>query len=147
MRQIREITADDIDACAELLIDAYNAEPWNDHWTMDNAPKYLLEFLGKERFKGFMLVDDGCAVGAAFGHSRTWWTGDEYYIDEFYIATGMQRRGLGKELMAAVEAYVKSLGLEGITLLTNRYYPAKDFYLKNGVETAEHVLFMYKVLK
>jgi GNAT superfamily N-acetyltransferase len=147
MCQIRDIIASDIDACAALLIDAYNREPWLNHWTMESARRYLAEFMQVERFKGFMMEEDGRAVGAAFCHSRTWWNGDEIYIDEFFIATDMQRKGLGGEMMAAIELVVKEQGLEGITLLTNRHFPAKDFYRKHGFEEAEHVLFMYKVLK
>jgi aminoglycoside 6'-N-acetyltransferase I len=147
MKQIRSITENDLPACAALLIDAYNREPWHNHWTMDTAMRYLSEFLRAERFKGFLMEQDGRAVGAAFCHSRTWWTGDELYVDEFYIASDMQRKGLGGELMAALEAYVQEQGWNGITLLTNRHFPARDFYQKHGFSEAEHVVFMYKVLK
>lgn len=147
MRFIKAISANELDACAALLINAYNCEPWNNHWTMETARRYLMEFLCGERFEGYLMMENGRALGAAFCHSRTWWTGDELYIDEFYIESSMQRRGLGKELLAHIEQSVKSQGLEGITLLTNRFFPARDFYLKNGFEPAEHVLFMYKILK
>jgi aminoglycoside 6'-N-acetyltransferase I len=147
VRLIRDITTEDIGACAVLLVDTYNREPWNDHWTTDAAARCLLEFLHMQRFKGFLLMEGSRALGAAFCHSCTWWTGDELYIDEFYIANDMQRKGLGGELLAYVEEYVRAEGLEGITLLTNRHYPARDFYLKHGFTQAEHVLFMYKVLK
>lgn len=147
MRQIRDITSGDINACAALLIDAYNCEPWNNRWTMESASRYLKECQGAERFKGFLLIEDGRAVGASFGHGKTWWTGDEFCVDELYIATDFQRKGLGGELMAHIEEYVKSLGLNGVTLLTNRHLPAREFYLKHGFEPAEHVLYMYKVLR
>lgn len=145
MRTIRDITPADIETCAALLIDAYNREPWNDHWTMETATRLLREFMQVERFKGFLLEEDGVAVGAAFCHSRTWWTNDELFVDEFYIANNKQRMGLGGELMAAVEAYTKAMGLAGVTLLTNRYFPAMDFYRKLGFEEAGHVVFLYKV--
>lgn len=147
MRTIRAITGNDLDACAALLIDAYNCPPWDNHWTMDNARIYLAEFLQVERFRGFLMEEDGVAVGAAFCHSRTWWTGDEVYVDEFFISNSHQRKGLGGELMAAIEALVREQGLEGITLLTNRHFPAMDFYRKHGFEEAGHVVFLYKVLK
>lgn len=147
MIQINDITPSDIPACAGLLIDAYNCEPWNNHWTMESASKYLNEFIGIERFKGFLLYEDETPAGALFGHGKTWWTGDEFYVDELYIASAMQRKGLGYTLLRHAEEYVKSLGLNGVTLLTDRNFPARNFYLKNGFEEAEHVLFMYKILK
>jgi aminoglycoside 6'-N-acetyltransferase I len=147
MTEIRAITPADLPACAALLVDAYNGEPWNDHWTQAAAERYLAEFLGIARFQGFLLFSGGEPAGALFGHGRAWWTGDEFYIDEFYIATAHQRKGLGGALLRYTENYMKSLGLNGITLLTNRHFPARDFYLKNGFEEAEHVLFLYKILK
>lgn len=147
MTEIREITASDLVACAALLMDAYNSEPWNDHWTPETASRYLGEFMCAPRFRGFLLLEDGRAAGAVFGHGKTWWTGDEFYIDEFFIASACQRKGLGRALLVRVEEYVKSLGLNGITLLTDRNMPAVCFYLKNGFSQADHVIFMYKVLK
>lgn len=146
MTEIREITPADLGACAALLIDAYNCEPWNNRWTAESAKRYLSEFLGAERFKGFLLLSDGEASGAMLGHSRTWWTGDEYYVDEFYVATARQGKGLGSALLRHAEEYVRSQGWEGVTLLTNRHFPAREFYLKRGFKEAEHVLFMYKIL-
>ncbi len=146
MRTIRDITQADVDTCAALLIDAYNREPWNDHWTMEIATRFLREFLQVERFKGFLMEEGGQAVGAAFCHSRTWWTADELFVDEFYIASSQQRKGLGGELMTAIEAYTKAMGLAGVTLLTNRFYPAMEFYKKHGFEVAGHVVFLYKTV-
>jgi aminoglycoside 6'-N-acetyltransferase I len=144
IRQIKDILQADIPACAALFIDAYNREPWNNCWTADSAARYLLEFLHAQRFKGFLIEEGNRALGAAFCHSHIWYTGDELHIDEFFIASGMQRKGLGSKMMAAIELYVKAEGMESITLLTDRHFPARDFYLKHGFQEAEQVLFMYK---
>lgn len=147
MYLIREIIPTDIPACASLLVDAYNREPWNDCWTMESAERYLREFLAADRFMGLLLEKDGNLSGVAFCHSRTWYTGDELYVDELYIASNAQRQGLGGELLARMEQFVRAEGLKGITLLTNRFFPAREFYKNHGFEEAEHVLFMYKTLK
>ena len=83
-------------------------------------------------------------VGAMFAHRKTWWTNDEIFIDELFIKPDRQRQGYGKMLMDRAEELSKELGLGGVTLLTNRYHPAKLFYEKNGYIGAEHVIFMYK---
>lgn len=85
-------------------------------------------------------------VGALFAHRKTWWTNDELFVDEFYITPQRQRQGVGASLLAHAEAYAKAEGLAGLTLLTNRYLPAKDFYEKHGYRQAEHVIYMYKEL-
>ena len=46
--------------------------------------------------------------------------------------------------MRQLEKYVKENGFAGITLSTNKYAPAPDFYRKNGFADCGHVLFMAK---
>lgn len=133
--------------CARLLMEAYNGLPWNNRWTEDKSIKYLMEFFVNPSFTGFVLIEDDMISGAAFCHEKTWWTDDELYIDEFYIAPGFQRKGLGTELLKHIESYVTKKNLAGITLLTNRHMPSLDFYTKNKFIKAKHIVFMYKELK
>lgn len=61
-----------------------------------------------------------------------------------FIRPDCQRQGLGSELIAEAERYVRDKKLAGLTLTTNRYAPAPNFYRKNGFSDAEHVLYMFK---
>ena len=141
---IREIHSNDIETCANLLIEAYNTEPWNNRWTIDTANKYLNEFYSSKNFVGFVICENDVIIGAMFAHRKTWWTNDELFVDEFYIAPRLQRQGYGKSLLEHAELYTKSQNLAGLTLLTNRYFPAKNFYEKHNYIQADHVVFMYK---
>lgn len=143
---IRVLHLDDMPICVQLFIEAYNQEPWNDHWTSETATRYLQELEANDRFVGFVICVDEIIVGALFAHCKTWWTNDELFVDEFYIAPRLQRKGYGKKLLAHTEHYAKSQELTGLTLLTNQYFPAKAFYEKNGYAHAESVIFMYKKL-
>jgi GNAT superfamily N-acetyltransferase len=143
---IREICSNDIETCARLLIEAYNNEPWNNHWTTETANKYLNEFFSNKDFVGFVICEDDTIIGAMFAHRKTWWTNDELFVDEFYITPHLQRQGYGKSLLVHAEQYAKSQNLAGLTLLTNRYFPAKIFYEKHKYTQADHVVFMYKEL-
>lgn len=141
---IREIVESDIDSCAELLINAYNCEPWNNNWTQITANRYLHEFFNNINFIGYVYYEKDILVGAIFAHRRTWWTNDEIYVDELFIKCDEQGKGYGTQLLSKVEncSYKNNLG--GVTLLTNKYFPAKDFYDKRSYSQAEHVVFMYK---
>ena len=143
---IRAFHPDDMATCVHLLIAAYNREPWNDHWTIEAATKYLNEFAASDQFVGFVICENEAVIGAMFAHRKTWWTNDELFVDELYIAPDLQRKGYGERLLAHAERYAKSAGLAGLTLLTNQYLPAKAFYTKIGYTHAEHVIFMYKVV-
>ena len=37
--RIEEFKADHLDECAHLFMTAFNAEPWNDQYTLDTAKK------------------------------------------------------------------------------------------------------------
>jgi aminoglycoside 6'-N-acetyltransferase I len=145
--EIRELLSDDIDGCVYLLIEAYNPPPWNDHWNRETGKKYLSEFLSNSNFIGYVVIESAEVVGAMFAHRKTWWTNDEIFVDELFIRPDRQRQGYGKMLMDRVEMLSKKSGLGGVTLLTNKYHPAKLFYEKNGYSVAEHVIFMYKEVK
>ena len=46
-----EITLEYLDELAELYVETFNSEPWNDEWTVDTAKKRLHEeVLGKKRY-------------------------------------------------------------------------------------------------
>lgn len=142
--KIRELLPDDIDTCVKLLIAAYNPPPWNDHWAEESGKKYLSDFSSNSNFIGYVVTEADEIVGAMFAHRKVWWTNDEIFIDELFIKPNRQRRGYGKMLMDRAEQLSKELGLGGVTLLTNKYHPAKLFYEKNGYTVAEHVIFMYE---
>lgn len=46
-----EITLEHLDELADLYVETFNSEPWNDEWTVDTAKKRLHEgVLGKKRY-------------------------------------------------------------------------------------------------
>ena len=141
---LRQTLPDDLNACVNLLMETYNPPPWNNHWTQDTGTKYLSELMSNDNFIGYVITEADMIIGAMFARRKTWWTNDEIFIDELFIKPDCQRQGYGGKLIAQAEKLSKELGLGGVTLLTNKYHPAKLFYDKNGYIVAEHVLFMYK---
>lgn len=46
-----EITLEHLDELADLYVETFNSEPWNDEWTVDTAKKRLHEgVLGEKRY-------------------------------------------------------------------------------------------------
>ena len=144
---IKPFSCEDLELCARLLVETYNGPPWNDSWTQETAVRFLEEFTEFKRFFGFTLWEDGALIGAAFCREKAWWTHDEIYVEEFYIAPQYQGRGHGTLLLKAIEDYIRERGLAGFTLLTNRQMPALEFYLKNGFVQAEQIIFLYKNIR
>ncbi len=141
---IRKMQKTDISACAELLCAVYNNEMWQCRWTMETGIAYLEDYFDAKKFIGFVLEDNGKIIGAMFAHEKIWWNNSELFIDEMFIRPENQRCGYGSMLINAAEEYVKENKLAGLTLCTNKYAPAPNFYRKNGFTDNEFIMFMYK---
>ena len=141
---IRPLTADDLPACAQILRDVYNNDLWQCRWTAETAQAYLADYLEANRFVGFGAEANGLLIGAVFAHEKLWWNNAEIFIDEMFVRPDCQGQGAGRALMTRLEEYVVHNGLAGLTLTTNRYAPAPDFYRHLGFGDCGHVLFMAK---
>lgn len=141
---IRPMQKGDISACAEILCAVYNNEMWQCRWTMETGVAYLEDYFDAKKFTGFVLEENGNIIGAMFAHEKIWWNNSELYIDEMFISPERQRGGCGSMLINAAEEYVREHKLAGLTLCTNKYAPAPDFYRKNGFSDNEFIMFMYK---
>lgn len=142
--ELRRFTDHDIDECTTLFLNVFSKEPWNDQWSsFDHAKTYLMEITESPGFLGFVALKEGSIVGACLGRRKTWWSGPEYYIDEFYIDSTLQGHGLGTKLLDYVKAEVNADGMRAIILLTDRNLPAEKFYVKNGFLPSPNMVFMF----
>ena len=111
---------------------------------METGIAYLEDYFGAKKFVGFVLEENAKIIGAMFAHEKIWWNNSELYVDEMFIIPEMQRSGYGSMLINAAEEYVSKHKLAGLTLCTNKYAPAPNFYRKNGFTDNEFIMFMYK---
>ena len=144
MITIRNMNTEDISACADILCSVYNNEMWQCRWSKEAAMEYLTDFFNMQKFIGYVLEEEDIIIGGLFAHEKVWWNNSEVFIEEMFVKPEYQRKGYGSILLKQVEAYVQERGLAGITLSTNKYAPAPNFYRKNGLVDCEHVLFMCK---
>ena len=75
---------------------------------------------------------------------KTFYKGDEIYIDELFIAPDCQRKSYGQVLMNAIEKYGCENKITAITLLTAKNQPALSFYKKIGHRHLDYMAFMHK---
>ena len=141
---IRKMQRGDIKACAEILCGVYNNEMWQCRWTIETGTAYLEDYYDVKKFVGFVIEAEGRITGALFAHEKIWWNNSELYVDEMFILPEIQRKGYGSMLIKAAEEYVREHKLAGMTLCTNKYAPAPNFYRKNGFIDNEYIMFMYK---
>ena len=141
---IRPMKMADIPACAEILCAVYNNDLWQCRWSHETAEAYLADHAEAKRFVGFCAEKEGCIIGSCFAHEKLWWNNTEVFLDEMFVLPDQQNQGVGRLMMAALEEHVRIHHLAGITLTTNRYAPAPQFYRRLGFTDCEHVLFMAK---
>lgn len=142
---IREfVESKDFDNCITLFLNVFNREPWNDNWSIEGAKQYLADYIHTPGFRGYIAEDDGVVQGFILGFRKRWWEGDEFYINEMCVQVDGQRRGIGTQLMKHVEHDLICNGIRNITLLTNRGIPAEKFYIKNGFQVIERLIFLHK---
>ncbi len=144
--EILSIQQNDIPECAEAFMAAYNSMPWNYKWQLPDAVKYLAEYAGAPHFHGYMLIENGVAAGALLGHTKTWWTGSQFMIDELFVNPAMQGKGYGKLLLQQAGQYANEQGITLLTLMTNKFMPAMQFYDKNDFNKVEQYVFMFRHL-
>lgn len=80
------------------------------------------------------------------GHVRHWYTGTEYYIDEFCIARNKQGLGIGTKFLKDMEQYIINREMTQIFLQTDRNVPAYHFYKKKNLLNYRSMFHLQKKL-
>ena len=119
----------------------------------DQNTKYkedtLKAFLIEKNAYGYIAVDDGKAIGFAYGYVLNEPDGRKtFYLHAIDIMTGYQNLGYGTELVRFVYAHSKSLGCRKMFLMTNTgNVSACRCYEKAGGTSAAADVVMYEYKK
>ncbi|MCT7982946.1 GNAT family N-acetyltransferase [Laspinema sp. A4] len=131
-----------LEKCAELLMEAYNAEPWNDQWTKEKAWEKLTCFYNSPKFLGWMAIRDNNLLGACLGNIEPYYIGDYFYLKEMFVSVHCQRQGVGSKLMAALKNHLEIIDIKTIILFTSKDGFPFDFYQKNDFNIMEGMCMM-----
>lgn len=137
------MTEEHLDECARLLVSAFNAEPWNEKWTLETARKDILQTLGVPGYLGFVYLEDE-VMGMAVGHREQDAENEVFYLSGLCVSPEFQRKGVGGELMRRLEKTLTEIGIRSVYLLTDRGTPARAFYEKAGYRVSEKDILMYR---
>lgn len=141
--QIQSIeTIQDLEKCAPILVQAYNAEPWNDLWTPEKALEKLTCFYNSPKFLGWMAFEGEQLLGACVGNIEPYWTGDYFYLKEMFVAPLTQRKGVGEVLFTTIKKQLADMDLHlSILFTSNQGFPF-DFWQKMGFQEMEGMRMM-----
>ena len=135
MPEIKELTIEEIDIIKSFFKDIFTREPWNDDWS-DNEQlhHYITDIIGNRNSLAFGLFEGEQLLGLALGNIKHWYTGTEFFVEEFCVKTEMQGQGLGTEFLRLLEVELRAREIKTIFLMTGKEMPAFEFYRKNGFE-------------
>ncbi len=130
--EIRKISKLDLEELAKLMVDVYNAPPWNDKWTVETALESLNDISDFPKFFGNVIVDGNKIIGGIIGHIRRYSSESTFYIDEFFISEKYRGTGLAKELYQTSIKQLQQRDISGAFFTTLKNSRAYNFYLKQG---------------
>ena len=124
-----------LESMAQIFLDAFREEPWNDNWE-DPAQlrRYLNSFFESPHNLALGLFDGEKLLGLALGHLKYWFTGTELIVDEFCLHPHYQGHGRGAAFMQLLQNYLQERHITHILLITDRQAPALNFYRKQGFQ-------------
>jgi aminoglycoside 6'-N-acetyltransferase I len=122
----------------------FNAEPWNDKWTLGTAHKRLNDIYISPNFEGVLCMEYGQVKGAIFGNYEQFYDGVHYNLREMFISNELQGKGIGSKLLKELEKRLGDLGVSTIILFTSKGNKTSEFYLKNDFLEWDDMVMMGK---
>ena len=132
--RIETFKAEHLDKCAHLLKITFNAEPWNDKYTLDTAKAQLVWHLRVPGCEGLVSVSDGI-VALAIGYGLPTDVERVFNLSIFCVRPDAQRSGVGTRLLWNLEERLGKSGIQTVFLDTRKGTPAEAFYKKHGYVT------------
>jgi len=138
---------DDLDACAEVFVEVFNAPPWGEGWAANAALTRLTEIARTPGFVGLKATSDGRVIGFAMGYAESLAARTDYYLKEMCVVPAMQGQGVGTALLEELQGRLIAMGVSKMYLLTRRGGPAAEFYEKNGFRVSDRMIMMGRWLR
>lgn len=136
-----------IQDCAEVFVEVFGNEPWNEQWHIADAQARLEEIVHTPGFHGVLAASADKTLGFAMGYTEQWRRGKKhYYLKEMCVLPSHQRSGIGTGIMQTLCNNLAKLDVEAIYLLTAREGPAQAFYKQLGFDVNPKMIMMGKYL-
>ena len=144
----REISSSDFSDCADILMAAYEGEPWNNHWTKEEALLRIESTMSGFNARGYVAVKHDEIVAMCLGRIDYYYNNwSQYCMDEFNVKPTLQGLGIGRSLLKYVSQTMKNNQVARLFLLTGGKQAA-NFYQQCGFsQTLEGSMMAYDLVK
>lgn len=130
-----------LDECANVLISAFNSEPWNENWTFASAKKEL-KTQSLPWAIGFVSVDGEEVLGFVEGCREQDGEREVFYLETLCVKPNAQGSGIGSRLLQHLKKELEQTSINTIYLITHRGTPAEALYKKNGYRVSDEDVVM-----
>lgn len=144
MIKYKELTKEHLIDVAEVYVEAFNSEPWNDKWSIESASNRISQMINCEGFDGLVAYEGEKLIGIILGNHEYYYDAMLFQIKEFCVASQVKGTGVGSKLLDEFTIRLKAKGIDRIILLTSRRNETEGFYRKYGFNSIEDMVMMGK---
>ena len=96
---IQRCTQEHLSLYGEIYAAAFAGEPWNDHWTVEDATTHVGEILESRQSYGLEYLVDGQVVAFILGSSMLFHHGRTFEINDLAVSPKYQGQGIASLLL------------------------------------------------
>lgn len=143
---LKELKQEHVGELSKLYVEAYNAPPWNDGWTVESASKRMMQMLRCDGAYGLVSCEGGAITGMILGNHEYFYNGMHFNIKEFCVDARLRGKGIGTLLLDEFLARLKDRGIKEVYLFTSRTDLTEKFYRKRGFKSWNGMVMMGREL-
>lgn len=129
--EIRTVKQKDIPGLAKAMGMAYSEAPWRETWDQTRAVRRVQSVLQGFEALGLAAVENGEIIGGILGFVDPYADYDMFFVSEIFVVPQWKRKGIGRELIRALEKRLTEKGIHTLELLS--IDDNLDFYKKCGL--------------
>ena len=140
---IQECTREHLDRYGEIYAAAFSGEPWNDHWSVEDATVHVGEILDSKQSYGLEYLVDDQVAGFILGASMLFHYGRTFEINDLAVSPEYQGRGIASLLLDRLVADLREQGIKAFHLITAAEGTLPAFYERHGFVKEQQVILMH----
>lgn len=140
------ITKSHLPEIAKMYVEAFNAPPWKDKWTIETVSKRLVQMMNCEGFLGLICLEENVICGMILGNMEYFFDCNHFNIKEFCVRLSLRGTGIGTQLLNEFEKRLLEKGVDVVYLFTSRTDETEAFYQKRRFESWNSMVMMGKSL-
>jgi|APSaa5957512622_1039677.scaffolds.fasta_scaffold00425_21 ribosomal protein S18 acetylase RimI-like enzyme len=123
--KIRKAKKTDLKKVVELFLEESSKKPYSQNYSLKDAKKRVGDMFNFGTI--YLAFVDKKIVGfiSMAGEGK-----EDIYIDEFWLKTEYQRKGIGSKLLVFIQKEYKKVGAKTISVMTSKKAGAFKFYKK-----------------